>query len=833
MEVTTVRDHITHAIVGGQEAESMGISDDPAFYHMLSSTLYSDEKRAVVRETLCNGWDAHIEAGCTDKPLKVTLRDGKLSIQDFGLGIRKDLIKPIYGVYGASTKKKDKNQTGGFGLGCKAPFSYVEHFEVVSCHAGEKTIYRMSKSSGAVLGRPSIQPIVTVPTTESGITVSMAIKPNDMMTFRALIIEIVRQGEMLVEFNDEMLTTIPFSQAKHGWMLVPKADFGARHESSAIQVRYGSVVYPVEKNEAYSSHYDKAREYMQKISSEQRYYHSTNDWVLVMMAQPDTISITPSREQLNMSEHTISTLKELLANFVNTAIKETGQLKQVCYKMDADSVTDIFRFQKPVDAMSTSQGLLSKRLAESNKAKYITEASDAAAHLLLYNYPSWKGFHERSIKLRLQALIESGFGHRALLRSFRRQLFQKNPPKDRRGNPKHNWFARKVIWPIIREMRDEPLLSVRNFGIWDDYRFDTSRSGYSSRSSDFIQPQHYKRQDLDELLPFCRGVVALGHSRAALDVRLHRMPAIKHWFGERRKILAYLVPRNPKKVEAALSFFQRMGYYVVDTTARQKWDAAEELERAEEKAAQPPKPKKKKLEGYAMLSNLTTELLVGQLYAEDGNRIEKPEFIVRIHPSAEHVKGFDNCYFTDKVAMRRILRRFGDRGGVVAMTPQLDKAIEEGAADIVPWVADRLLEAYQTIPEIEEFYRNQVEHSHKSEHRLDGNQENIFEAILGDEVLRQKWGLCTKPTQIVRDYVGLFGEYDNRSSLSSYPSAQAIKDLIKTWEPNAKVTALAKAIQNSELIDYLSLDRFIVSLKHLPEDRKKVARSLIMTVLKG
>ena len=87
---------------------------------MLSKSLYTNQKLAVVREVLCNAWDALHFTNKTSVPLLVTLNN-EMIIQDFGLGIPHAEIGPIYGTYGASTKIHDGQQTGGFGLGCKAP----------------------------------------------------------------------------------------------------------------------------------------------------------------------------------------------------------------------------------------------------------------------------------------------------------------------------------------------------------------------------------------------------------------------------------------------------------------------------------------------------------------------------------------------------------------------------------------------------------------------------------------------------------------------------------------------------------------------------------------
>ena len=48
MEVTHATDHITHAVIGGKQSMNFGISDDPAFFQILSSALYKNPELAMV-----------------------------------------------------------------------------------------------------------------------------------------------------------------------------------------------------------------------------------------------------------------------------------------------------------------------------------------------------------------------------------------------------------------------------------------------------------------------------------------------------------------------------------------------------------------------------------------------------------------------------------------------------------------------------------------------------------------------------------------------------------------------------------------------------------------
>lgn len=82
---------------------------------LLSSNLYSEPEKSFIRETVSNAWDSHIEAGTTDIPILVELKDGNVSIRDFGVGLSPDRFKEIWCNIGSSTKRESNDFIGGFG----------------------------------------------------------------------------------------------------------------------------------------------------------------------------------------------------------------------------------------------------------------------------------------------------------------------------------------------------------------------------------------------------------------------------------------------------------------------------------------------------------------------------------------------------------------------------------------------------------------------------------------------------------------------------------------------------------------------------------------------
>lgn len=113
-------------------------------FRILSSSLYKDKIGAVLRELGANAHDAHIAAGCPEKPFDLHLPtelEPFLSVKDYGPGLSHDDVMQLYTTYFESTKTDSNDYVGALGLGSKSPFSYVRAFTVVSRHSGMETTY--------------------------------------------------------------------------------------------------------------------------------------------------------------------------------------------------------------------------------------------------------------------------------------------------------------------------------------------------------------------------------------------------------------------------------------------------------------------------------------------------------------------------------------------------------------------------------------------------------------------------------------------------------------------------------------------------------------------
>ena len=113
-------------------------------FNILSSGLYANKIRAIVRELSCNAVDSHTAAGRQATPFDVHLPnqlDPTFSIRDYGTGLTHEQVQNIYTTYFESTKTESNAFIGALGLGSKSPFSYTDNFTVTAIKDGVRNVY--------------------------------------------------------------------------------------------------------------------------------------------------------------------------------------------------------------------------------------------------------------------------------------------------------------------------------------------------------------------------------------------------------------------------------------------------------------------------------------------------------------------------------------------------------------------------------------------------------------------------------------------------------------------------------------------------------------------
>ena len=132
-------------VLGGvSEVGEFRIRNSAKAFSILSSGLYANKIKAIIRELSTNAVDSHVAAGRADTPFDVHLPNSLepwFAIRDYGTGLDHDQVTQIYTTYFESTKTGSNDFVGALGLGSKSPFAYTDNFTVTAVKDGVKRIY--------------------------------------------------------------------------------------------------------------------------------------------------------------------------------------------------------------------------------------------------------------------------------------------------------------------------------------------------------------------------------------------------------------------------------------------------------------------------------------------------------------------------------------------------------------------------------------------------------------------------------------------------------------------------------------------------------------------
>jgi hypothetical protein len=216
-------------------------------FNILSSGLYANKVKAIIRELSCNAVDSHIAAGKQSTPFDVHLPNQLepwFSIRDYGTGLTHEQVTQIYTTYFESTKTNSNEFIGALGLGSKSPFSYTDNFTVTAIRDGVKGIYSAFINGSGV---PSIALMMTEDTTEpAGVEVKFSVNDRyDFDKFRQEARNVYRYFKLLpvVTGYADFKIDVPEYESKD---IVPGvSQFKGSNRSGTVAIM-GNIAYPVD-----------------------------------------------------------------------------------------------------------------------------------------------------------------------------------------------------------------------------------------------------------------------------------------------------------------------------------------------------------------------------------------------------------------------------------------------------------------------------------------------------------------------------------------------------------------------------------------------------------
>lgn len=308
MIITTEKETI---LGNGSKSKAFSITASPKVFKILSSDLYTNKIRAVVRELITNMIDAHALNGNHEKfIIQVPGRlDPRFVCRDFGPGmsdfdIQGDDNSPgLYNSYFSSSKAESNDFIGGFGLGSKSPFSYTDTFSITSYHKGEIRGYVAYMDGDG----PQIKPTFVKemgPDDKTGIEIVVPVEEKDFRNFAYEVSYIMRPFKDLAIINglDREIDYFPDFDDYYG--VNPERYWPDRGGLYAI---YGGIVYPIDG------------------VIRDRNWLSIRNEVNYIKFPMGSLDIAPSREALSLDDRTrkniIERVKELSEQAFNEDVK--------------------------------------------------------------------------------------------------------------------------------------------------------------------------------------------------------------------------------------------------------------------------------------------------------------------------------------------------------------------------------------------------------------------------------------------------------------------------------------------------------------------------------
>ncbi len=227
------------------EVGEFRIRNSAKAFSILSSGLYSNKIRAIVRELSCNAVDSHVAAGKKGVPFDLHLPNALepwFAVRDYGTGLNHEQVINIYTTYFESTKTASNDFIGALGLGSKSPFAYTDNFTVTAIKDNRKGIYTAFINENGI---PSIALMMEEQTDDpTGVEVKFSVNDRwDFESFKQEARNIFRYFNLKPIVNDSsfVFETVTYESENiiPGVHTVKNSRYG---ESFAVM---GNIAYPI------------------------------------------------------------------------------------------------------------------------------------------------------------------------------------------------------------------------------------------------------------------------------------------------------------------------------------------------------------------------------------------------------------------------------------------------------------------------------------------------------------------------------------------------------------------------------------------------------------
>lgn len=319
---------------GVKSTMQFGIGDASVVIDILRNRLYAHPIQALTQEYISNARDAHREVG-SNRSVIITMPttfSPVFKVRDFGPGVTPERYATVFVLYGASTKRADDVQTGGFGIGAKSAWSYADSFNVTTFVDGIRRDY-VNHVGNKNEGEADL--VNESPTDElNGTEIQVPVDPSDIYKFRDAIFRATyfwQDGCQFLGIDQNELPKRVGMEIEEGIELVQKAEInpliGVGYYNKHLIVSLDGIPYPVEGYEDYN-----LSTLMDMLNEE---------YTAVVHLSTGDISVAASRDAISYDDDTIETLELTAKHVVETFRRYIN--KQIA---SVDSVSSFFNTYK-------------------------------------------------------------------------------------------------------------------------------------------------------------------------------------------------------------------------------------------------------------------------------------------------------------------------------------------------------------------------------------------------------------------------------------------------------------------------------------------------------
>jgi hypothetical protein len=272
---------------------------------IIANRTYTMKELAVVREYICNAWDAHVESGKTAMPFIVTCPTAVepiFKVRDFGEGLSVEDIEKIYVRIAKSTKRQSNSAIGSYGIGAKSAFAYSDSFTVVSWNNGvcSRYIAQINGQKQARMIHLSSKPSEEM----SGIEIQVTVRPADTAKFKSHIINVCQMFPTRPKFVNMLDSDVPvvkkISEGSCWYITGDKYEYNhSYYHNNQVKAVCGNVAYDLDLKKIQGVNFD----------------HVPHLMNIHLVFEIGEVDIPPSRESLEYTPRTIQAVLRVTRKF--------------------------------------------------------------------------------------------------------------------------------------------------------------------------------------------------------------------------------------------------------------------------------------------------------------------------------------------------------------------------------------------------------------------------------------------------------------------------------------------------------------------------------------